>query len=66
MEYDEFSEVNIPDLPEEFSYAMAQQQVQQDIIKGWTTLKNILETQDLDDNVKKQIEEFNKLLQYWL
>ena len=65
-DYDDLNVVDIPDLPEEFSQEFLQREIQKDIMKNWTGLKDVLDQSVTEDGVKQKIKDFDKLLRYWL
>lgn len=65
-DYDDLNVVDIPDLPEEFSQEFLQREIQKDIMKNWTGLKDVLDQSVTEDEVKQKIKDFDKLLRYWL
>lgn len=65
-EYDDFSQENIPDLPEELNYQVAQFEIHQQITKNWDNLKTILNSEELSEESKIKVDEFDKILKYWL
>lgn len=63
MEYEELMEEN---LSEEFDYMLTQRKIQQQIIKEWNLLKSKLLNSELNSDIKNELQNFDKLLKYWL
>lgn len=63
MEYEELMEEN---LLEEFDYMLTQRKIQQQIMKEWNLFKSKLLNSELNSDIKNELQNFDKLLKYWL
>lgn len=63
MEYD-VNEIEEIELPEELSYQFAFREIQNKLMRKWNSLKCHLNVDDED--VKLEIDEFDKLLNYFI
>lgn len=63
MEYEELMEEN---LSEEFDYMLTQRKIQQQIMKEWNLFKSKLLNSELNSDIKNELQNFDKLLKYWL
>ena len=63
MEYEELMEEN---LSEEFNYMLTQRKIQQQIMKEWNLFKSKLLNSELNSDIKNELQNFDKLLKYWL
>ena len=63
MEYEELMEEN---LSEEFDYMLNYRKIQQQIMKEWNIFKNKLLNSELNSDIKNELQNFDKLLKYWL
>lgn len=62
---DELYELETPELGEELSYSFASQQIQKQILKGWKNLKHYLSKETLSEESEEEINNFDKLLNYF-
>lgn len=63
MEYEELMEEN---LSEEFDYMLTQRKIQEQIMKEWNLFKSKLLNSELNSDIKNELQNFDKLLKYWL
>ena len=63
MEYEELMEEN---LSEEFDYMRTQRKIQEQIMKEWNLFKSKLLNSELNSDIKNELQNFDKLLKYWL
>lgn len=63
MEYEELIEEN---LSEEFDYMLTQRKIQEQIMKEWNLFKSKLLNSELNSDIKNELQNFDKLLKYWL
>lgn len=63
MEYEELMEEN---LLEEFDYMLTQRKIQEQIMKEWNLFKSKLLNSELNSDIKNELQNFDKLLKYWL
>ena len=63
MEYEELMEEN---LSEEFDSMLTQRKIQEQIMKEWNLFKSKLLNSELNSDIKNELQNFDKLLKYWL
>ena len=63
MEYEELMEEN---LSEEFDYMLTQRKIQEQIMKEWNLFKSKLLNSELNSDIRNELQNFDKLLKYWL
>lgn len=54
------------ELQADIDYEVNQRKIQNQIMDQWSKLNEKLKNQNLPVQIKKDLEEFNKLLNYWL
>lgn len=60
---EDFNDIEVP---EELGYEMLSQDVYKNISKKWKELKKSLAKVELNENTQQQLEDFDKLLNYFL
>lgn len=60
---EDFNDIEVP---EELGYEMLSQDVYKNIFKKWKELKKSLAKVELNENTQQQLEDFDKLLNYFL
>lgn len=60
---EDFNDIEVP---EELGYEMLSQDVYKNISKKWKELKKSLAKVGLNENTQQQLEDFDKLLNYFL